>query len=170
MSHYQQEYPWPSLTTTPYRPLLLAGPQGYILYRHKAAVCRFQLVVLPLHVHVKGSTGVHHLCPACLVHVILIVYVIGGRWPYSCCFVGCCLQDLFNIACSILVYTKIDTQNKNCILLVYFQTKLPFFFFVDVFHCWSIYWCLILIMKMLRHASYLLWYSQGERALFEDRK
>ena len=33
----------------------------------------------------------------------LIVFVMGGRWPYSCCFVGCCLQDLFNIARSILV-------------------------------------------------------------------
>ena len=42
-------------------------------------------------------------CPACLVRLIMIVFVIGGRWPYSCCFVGCCFQDLFNIACSILV-------------------------------------------------------------------
>ena len=25
----------------------------------------------------------------------------GGRWPYSCCFVQCCFQDLFNMACSI---------------------------------------------------------------------
>ena len=42
-------------------------------------------------------------CPACLVRLTWIVFVMGGRWPYSCCFVGCCLQDLFNIACSILV-------------------------------------------------------------------
>ena len=42
-------------------------------------------------------------CPACLVCLTLIVFVIGGRWPYSWCFVGCCRQDLFNIACSILV-------------------------------------------------------------------
>ena len=42
-------------------------------------------------------------CPACLVRLIWIVFVMGGRWPYSC-FVGCCLQDLFNIARSILVY------------------------------------------------------------------
>ena len=28
---------------------------------------------------------------------------MGGRWPYSCCFVGCCFQNLFNIAHSILV-------------------------------------------------------------------
>ena len=33
----------------------------------------------------------------------LIVFMMGGRWPYSCCFVGCCLQDLFNIAHNILV-------------------------------------------------------------------
>ena len=26
-----------------------------------------------------------------------IVFVLGGRLPYSCCFVACCLQDLFNI-------------------------------------------------------------------------
>ena len=35
--------------------------QGYILYRYKAVVCRFELVVLPLLVHVKGSTGVCRL-------------------------------------------------------------------------------------------------------------
>ena len=42
-------------------------------------------------------------CPACLVRLTWIVFVMGGRWPYSWCFVGCCLQDLFNIARNILV-------------------------------------------------------------------
>ena len=42
-------------------------------------------------------------CLACLVRLILIVFVTGGKRPYSCRFVGCCLQDLFNIARSILV-------------------------------------------------------------------
>ena len=37
-------------------------------------------------------------CPACLVHLTWIVFVMGGRWQYSWCFVGCCCQDLFNIA------------------------------------------------------------------------
>ena len=32
-----------------------------------------------------------------------MVLVIGGRWPYNYCFVGCCFQDLFMIARSILV-------------------------------------------------------------------
>ena len=42
-------------------------------------------------------------CPACLVRLTWIVFVMGGRWPYSCCLVVCCRQDLFNIAHSILV-------------------------------------------------------------------
>ena len=42
-------------------------------------------------------------CPACLVQLTWIVFVMGGRWPYSWCLVGCCRQDLFNIARSILV-------------------------------------------------------------------
>ena len=42
-------------------------------------------------------------CPACLVCLIWIVFVMGGRWPYSLYPVGCCRQDLFNIARNILV-------------------------------------------------------------------
>ena len=42
-------------------------------------------------------------CPTYLVRLTWIVFVMGGRWPYSWCFVGCCRQDLFNIARIILV-------------------------------------------------------------------
>ena len=42
-------------------------------------------------------------CPACLVRLAWIVFVMGGRWPYSWCFEGCCFQDLINIARSTLV-------------------------------------------------------------------
>ena len=42
-------------------------------------------------------------CPASLVHLTWIVFVIGGKWPYSWCLVGCGHQDLFKIARSILV-------------------------------------------------------------------
>ena len=42
-------------------------------------------------------------CPSCLVRLACIVFVIGGRWPYSWRLVGCCCQDLFNIALNILV-------------------------------------------------------------------
>ena len=42
-------------------------------------------------------------CPPCLVRLTWIVFMVGGRWPYSWCLVGCCRQDLFKIARSILV-------------------------------------------------------------------
>ena len=42
-------------------------------------------------------------CPACLVRLTWIVFVMGGRWPYSWYFVGCYRQDLFNIARNILM-------------------------------------------------------------------
>ena len=41
-------------------------------------------------------------CPACLVPLTCIVFVMGGRWSYSWCLVGCCRQDLFTIARNIL--------------------------------------------------------------------
>ena len=42
-------------------------------------------------------------CLACVVRLTWIVFLMGGKWSYSWCFVGFCLQDLFNIARSILV-------------------------------------------------------------------
>ena len=41
-------------------------------------------------------------CPECLVRLAWIVFVMGGRWPYSWCLVRCDCQDLFNIAHNIL--------------------------------------------------------------------
>ena len=50
----------------------------------------------------KSSSLLLQQCPACLVHLIWMVLEIEGRWPYNCCFMGCCFQDLFNITHSIL--------------------------------------------------------------------
>ena len=58
------------------------GPQAYITYKF-----------------VPTSPAVS----ACLVCLTWIVFVMGGKWPYSCCFVGCYLHDMYNIASSILV-------------------------------------------------------------------
>ena len=41
-------------------------------------------------------------CPASLVRLTWIVFLMGGRWPYNWFLVGCCRQDLFNIARNIL--------------------------------------------------------------------
>ena len=50
------------------------------------------------------SSSLHlQQCPAYLVRLTLMVFEMGGKWPYCCCFVGCCSQDLFKIVRSILV-------------------------------------------------------------------
>ena len=40
-------------------------------------------------------------CPACLVCLIWIVFVMGGRWLYKCCFVGVASKT-----CSIFIFTN----------------------------------------------------------------
>ena len=73
----------------------------YVLAGHPALVRSY--------VGVHGSTSLMssslllQQCLACLVRLTLIVFVMEGRWPYSWCFVGCCRQDLFNIARNILM-------------------------------------------------------------------
>ena len=54
----------------------------------------------PIHksTSLMSSSLLLQQCPACLVRLTWIVFVIGGRWPYSWCLVGCCCQDLFRIA------------------------------------------------------------------------
>ena len=37
-------------------------------------------------------------CPTCLVRLTWIVFVMGGRWLYSWCLMGCCHLDLFNFS------------------------------------------------------------------------
>ena len=98
LSCHQRGYPWSSLTTAPYRSSLPAGPQGYTPYSQRAAVCRFELVALLLLGHVKGSIGVHPLLARRYFsrRVLHVWFVMSGRWSYSSCFMGCCLQDLFN--------------------------------------------------------------------------
>ena len=43
-------------------------------------------------------------CPACLVRLTWIDFVIGGRWPYSWCLVGCCCQDPQQVLWIIYIY------------------------------------------------------------------
>ena len=44
-------------------------------------------------------------CPACLVHLTWIVFVMGGRCPYSWCLVGCCRQN-FSILLAVFSISK----------------------------------------------------------------
>ena len=58
------------------------GPQEYVTYKF--------VPTSPAVSHMSGLSN-------------LDTFVMSGKWPYSCCIVGCCLHDFFNIACSILV-------------------------------------------------------------------
>ena len=51
----------------------------------------------------RSSSLLLQQCPVYLVRLAWIVFVMVGRWPYSWCLVGCCRQDLFNIARNILM-------------------------------------------------------------------
>ena len=97
------------MTLWPFNHLSLStGILDYIL-------CPYRAVVLCLPTLARQYVGIHRRmpfmssslllqqCPTCSVCLIWMVLVIGGRWPYSCCFAGYCFQDLFTIACNILV-------------------------------------------------------------------
>ena len=82
-------------------------------------------------------------CPACLVRLTWIVFVIGGRWPYSWCLVGCCCQDLFRIARS---------NPEHCYLYTYiYNIIIPYMSFYSVLSSynlrisWELYLFLLLI-------------------------
>ena len=49
------------------------------------------------YVGIHSSTLLLQQCPACLVRLTWMVFVMGGRWPYRGCLVGCCRQDFFFI-------------------------------------------------------------------------
>ena len=87
--------------------------KGYMPYRHQAAICRFELVILPLLSHVKGvhrstllmsSSLLLQQCPACL---ILIVFKMGGH--------NCCLEEIKLVFMSILLYGCITWTLTKCI-------------------------------------------------------
>ena len=74
MSRRQRGYPWPSLAISPYHSSPAAGLQGYILCPHTVAVCKFVLVVLLLHIHKWGSTGVHRLRIPNYIYIYIYIY------------------------------------------------------------------------------------------------
>ena len=110
MSRCQHGSPWPSLATRFYRSLLPVGLQGYIYPVSTQSCCIYILASRPAFA--RPCEGIHRRMSllnsslllqqwsACLVRLL---FVMGSKWSYNCCFVRCCLQELFNIACSILM-------------------------------------------------------------------
>ena len=107
LSCHQHGYPWPSPATPPYHSSLSVGPQGYKPVSSHSC-CMYVQTGRPACA--RPCKGVHRStslmstslllqqCPACLVRLTLIVFVMEGRWPYCSCFVGCCSRT-----CTILL-------------------------------------------------------------------
>ena len=54
-------------------------------------------------------------CPACLVRLTWIVFVIGGRCPYSWCLVGCCCQAIFCAPISLLIKPLLAHEKNSAV-------------------------------------------------------
>ena len=50
-------------------------------------------------------------CPACLVRLTCIVFVMGGKWPYSWCLVGCCRQDFSILLSTFLCNCRLASSS-----------------------------------------------------------
>ena len=74
----------------------------YVLIGHPTPACQCE-GAHKRKSHMSSSL-LFQQCLAYLVRLIWMVLQIGGRWPYSCYFVGCCQQDLFNMARIIVVH------------------------------------------------------------------
>ena len=71
-----------------------------------------------------SSSLLFQQCPTCLVRLTWIVFVMGGRWPYSWYFVGCCRQDSFNIArneCTTWTQPKRLEKNLDGNIYIYMR-------------------------------------------------
>ena len=109
MSCLKHGFPWISLDTRLYRPLLPAGLLGYILCPHRATVLAGRPKLarpcegVQKRTSLMNSFLLHQQCQACLVHRTRVVLEMGGRRPYRCCFLGYSFYDLFNTTRNIFV-------------------------------------------------------------------
>ena len=63
-----------------------------------------------------------------LVRLTWMVCEIESKWLYTCCFVGCCLQDLFKTETGILVkFPYSPWRNKIILFLLYKKRNFQFF-------------------------------------------
>ena len=114
---HQYRYNWPSLTTPPYCSSLLAGPQGYILYPHRAAVRTFELVPLLLLGYVRGSIGEHHLW----LYILGCIKCSDNKMKFSPKFI--CLWVEINIYFQKWSYFEIALYDRVTLQYLYHSTS-----------------------------------------------
>ena len=108
-SCWQYRFPWLSLIIHPYYPSLLADPLDCIQCLHRGDVSLRWLANTDLSMCSSPWENIVYefvLTSTAAVPSMScsswLIFEIVGKWPYSCCFVGCCFQDLFKTECSIL--------------------------------------------------------------------
>ena len=80
---------WQSLVIRPYRPSFLASALDSIQCQHKADECKF----LPVFMCCSLKENVVFIPREYLAHLTLLSWMIcpiGGKWPCSSWFIGCC--------------------------------------------------------------------------------
>ena len=58
-----------------------------------------------------------HQCLACLAHFMWMVCEMRGKWPHSCCFVGCHFYYRFKTAHDIFVYFPSSFFSKHFVIV-----------------------------------------------------
>ena len=79
------------------------------------------IFVLRLCIRPYFSSSVPHV----LSFLIWIVLQMRGRWPYSCCFVGRCFQELFSIACNLRVQFPSSFFSKRLVSIYVVHPMTP---------------------------------------------
>ena len=74
----------------PYRSSLLLSPLNSTQCPRRADIYKSLLVDKPCSIHAYEFIGERRLW-----FCTWMIWVMRGRWLYSCCFVGCCFQDFF---------------------------------------------------------------------------
>ena len=101
---WQHRFFWHSLIIHPYWPSLLVNPLDTTQCLHTSDKSKFLQVGLWIGVHRGTLIMISSLLfQKNIFYLSYLVCKMRGLWHYSSFFVGCCFQDLFKIACSILV-------------------------------------------------------------------
>ena len=61
-------------------------------------------------------------CPACLVCLTWTLFMMGGKWPYTCCFIGCSFQNL------MLLMTVMHDLSFKMRICVWIRSDIVFLF------------------------------------------
>ena len=75
-----------------------------------------------------SSSLLLHQCPACLVRLSWIVFVIGGRWPYSWCLVGVAARTCSRLLAAFFCNCRSASSPAICKIQAWIRCGYCYFF------------------------------------------